>query len=185
MRAGAAHCYPISVLYVYLLNPTLMLNKVILIGNLGKDPVVRHTEGGVPVATFSLATSENYKDKDGNRAEKTEWHNIVLWRGLAEIAEKFLKKGDKVFIEGKISTRSYEQEGITKYITEIVANNMTMLGSPTRSGGGPQNAPLPTEEPYLASRSSAGASHQGSTSSAPSNFGGASLPEESADDLPF
>ncbi len=77
------------------------INKVILVGNLGKDPEVRHLEGGATVATFSLATGESYKDKNGQRVEKTEWHNIVMWRGLAEVAEKFLKKGQMVYIEGK------------------------------------------------------------------------------------
>ena len=110
------------------------VNKVILIGNLGKDPEVRHLEGGVAVARFPLATSETYKDKSGQRQEKTEWHNIVLWRGLAEVAEKFLKKGQSVFIEGKIRTSQYQdKEGNQRYSTEIVADNMTML---TRGEGG-------------------------------------------------
>ena len=110
------------------------VNKVILIGNLGKDPEVRHLEGGVAVARFPLATSETFKDKSGQRQEKTEWHNIVLWRGLAEVAEKFLKKGQSVFIEGKIRTNQYQdKEGNQRYSTEIVADNMTML---TRGEGG-------------------------------------------------
>lgn len=124
-----------------------MVNKVILLGNLGKDPVVRRTENGVAVATFSLATSERYKDKDGNTQEKTEWHNIVLWRGLAEVAEKYLHKGDKVYIEGKITTRSYEQDGIKKYVTEIVADTMNMLTPKGGSGGGSNPLPPVTEEP--------------------------------------
>ena len=105
------------------------VNKVILIGNLGKDPEVRYLENGVAVANFSLATTENYKNKDGERVSQTEWHNIVLWRGLAEIAEKWLKKGSSVFIEGKIRTRKWEdKDGNTRYNTEILADNMTMLG---------------------------------------------------------
>lgn len=124
-----------------------MVNKVILLGNLGKDPVVRRLENGTPVATFSLATSETYKDKEGNKQTKTEWHNIVIWRGLAEVAEKFLKKGDKVYIEGKLTSRSYEQEGVTKYLTEIVGENMTLLSPKPTTGGGYNSPPPPMEEP--------------------------------------
>jgi len=107
------------------------VNKVILIGNLGKDPEVRHLENGTAVANFSMATSESYKDRSsGERKTITEWHNIVLWRGLAEIAEKYLKKGDQVYIEGKLKTRSWEdKDGNTRYTTEVVGDNMTMLGS--------------------------------------------------------
>jgi single-strand DNA-binding protein len=106
------------------------INKVILIGNLGKDPEVRHLENGACVANFSIATSENYKDrKTGEKVSQTEWHNIVIWRALAEIAEKYLKKGDKVYIEGKLKTRSWQdQEGKNRYTTEIIADNLTMLG---------------------------------------------------------
>jgi len=105
------------------------VNKVILIGNLGKDPEVRYLDSGVAVANFSLATTEKYKNKEGERVSQTEWHNIVLWRGLAEIAEKWLKKGSSVFIEGKIRTRKWEdKDGNTRYNTEILADNMTMLG---------------------------------------------------------
>jgi len=107
------------------------VNKVILIGNLGKDPEVRHLENGTAVANFSMATSESYKDRNsGERKTITEWHNIVLWRGLAEVAEKYLKKGDQVYIEGKLRTRSWEdKDNNTRYTTEIVGDNMTMLGS--------------------------------------------------------
>lgn len=106
------------------------VNKVILVGHLGKDPEVRHLESGAAVANFSMATTESYKDKNGNRQDQTEWHNIVLWRGLAEVAEKYLKKGNLVYIEGKLKTRSWQdKEGATRYTTEIVGDNMTMLGS--------------------------------------------------------
>ena len=107
------------------------VNKVILIGNLGKDPEVRHLENGTAVANFSMATSESYKDRNsGERKTITEWHNIVLWRGLAEVAEKYLKKGDQIYIEGKLKTRSWEdKDGNTRYTTEVVGDNMTMLGS--------------------------------------------------------
>ena len=106
------------------------VNKVILIGNVGKDPEVRHLEGGATVANFSLATSESYKDKNGNKVDTTEWHNIVLWRGLADVAERFVRKGSKVYIEGKIKTRQYkDKDGNVKYMTEIMGDTMTMLDS--------------------------------------------------------
>ena len=106
------------------------INKVILVGNLGKDPEVRTLENGAKVANFTLATSETYKNKDGQKVTQTEWHNIVLWRGLAEIAEKYLKKGNQVYIEGKIRLRSWEdKDGVKRYTTEILGDNMTMLGS--------------------------------------------------------
>jgi single-strand DNA-binding protein len=105
------------------------VNKVILIGNLGKDPEVRALESGTKVANFPLATTESYKNKNGERVDITEWHNIVLWRGLAEVAENYLKKGNQVFIEGRIRTRSWDdKEGNKRYTTEILADNMTMLG---------------------------------------------------------
>ena len=105
------------------------VNKVILVGNLGKDPEVRYLESGVPVAKFPLATSETFKDKNtGEKREITDWHNIVLWRGLAQVAENYLKKGMKVYVEGKLKTRSWQDENNqTKYTTEIVADQMTML----------------------------------------------------------
>ncbi len=104
------------------------INKVILVGHLGKDPEVRHLDGNVTVASFPLATSESY-NKDGKRIEQTEWHNIVMWRGLADVASKYLQKGKLVYIEGKLRTRSFEdKEGHKKYSTEVVAENFTMLG---------------------------------------------------------
>lgn len=106
------------------------VNKVILVGNLGKDPEIRYLEGGTPVANFTLATSESYKDKSGNRIDQTEWHNIVLWRGLAELAEKFLKKGSQIYLEGKIRSRSWDdKDGIKRFTTEIVGDNLTLLGA--------------------------------------------------------
>ncbi|MES2140555.1 MAG: single-stranded DNA-binding protein [Bacteroidota bacterium] len=106
----------------------IALNKVILVGNLGKDPEVRHLEGGVAVASFSLATSEGYKDKSGQRIEQTEWHNIVVWRGLAESAEKYLKKGMSIYVEGKLRTRSWDdKDGHKRYMTEIVGDTFTIL----------------------------------------------------------
>jgi len=104
-----------------------MINKAILIGNVGKDPEVNYLDNGVAVAKFSLATTETYK-KDGEKVSITEWHNIVLWRKLAEICEKYVKKGDKLYIEGKISTRSWDdKDGNKRYTTEIIGNQMTML----------------------------------------------------------
>lgn len=105
------------------------VNKVILVGNVGKDPEVRHLEGNVSVAKFPLATSESYKKQDGTKVETTEWHNIVMWRGLADVAERFIRKGSLVYIEGKIKTKSWDdKEGNKRYSTEIVADAMTMLG---------------------------------------------------------
>ncbi len=107
------------------------INKVILVGHLGKDPEVRHLEGNVTVASFPLATSETY-NKDGKRIEQTEWHNIVMWRGLADVASKYLHKGKLVYIEGKLRTRSFEdKEGHKRHTTEVVAENFTMLGRKT------------------------------------------------------
>jgi len=104
------------------------LNKVQLIGRLGKDPEIKYTNDNVPVAKFSLATTETYKDKSGQKLESTEWHNIVCWRNLAEIAEKYLSKGKQVYIEGKIKTRSWDdKDGVKKYISEIIADNFIML----------------------------------------------------------
>ena len=115
----------------------MSVNKVILVGRLGKDPELRYTPSGTAVATFSMATTENFKDRDGNRQEKTEWHNIVAWRQLAEICGKFLHKGKQVYIEGKIQTRSYDdRDGNKRYITEIVADQMQMLGSRDEAQGG-------------------------------------------------
>ncbi len=140
------------------------LNKVMLIVTLGKDPELRYTTSGVAVATFSLATNESWKDQDGNLQERTEWHNIVAWKKLAEICGEWLKKGKKIYIEGRIQTRSYDDKntGAKKYITEIVADNMIMLdGKPVSDNGGSSAAPLPE---------------------APASTGGGT---EKDDDLPF
>ncbi len=105
------------------------VNKAILLGNLGKDPEVRRLDDGRAVANFSIATSETYKNKAGERVTNTEWHNVVLWSPLAEIAESYLKKGSQVYIEGKISNRSYEdKDGIKKYVSEVVGRDITLLG---------------------------------------------------------
>src|SRR5882672_580826 len=116
------------------------VNKVILVGRLGKDPEVRNLENGASVANFTMATSETYKDKTtGEKKEITDWHNIVLWRGLAEIAQKYLHKGDMIYVEGKLRTRSWEKDGVTRYTTEIIGDNMTMLSTKGGGGGSPTN----------------------------------------------
>jgi len=117
------------------------VNKVILLGNLGKDPEVKYTPSGTPVAKITVATNERFKDKDGQWQDRTEWHNVVLWQRLAEIAGEYLKKGGKVYVEGKLQTRSWEdkQSGQKKYMTEIVANDLVLLGgrgeSSRKTGG--------------------------------------------------
>ncbi|WP_291723245.1 single-stranded DNA-binding protein [Bernardetia sp.] len=155
------------------------VNKVILLGNLGQDPEVRTLENGSKVATISIATSENYKDQSGEWQERTEWHRVVLWRWHAEKAER-LKKGDKIYIEGKLATRSWEQDGVKKYVTEVVANDIQFtakVGDGNYNGG----VPMPTQDPY------AGGSNASTTSSTPKtevaqDLSGSSNPE---DDLPF
>src|SRR5210317_725634 len=113
----------------------MSVNKVILVGNVGKDPETRYLEGGTAVCSFSLATSETYRNRDGEKITTTEWHNVVLWRGLAQVAEKYVKKGSQIYIEGRIKTRSYEDaDGNKKYITEIVGDQMQMLGKRSDEG---------------------------------------------------
>jgi len=109
-----------------------------LIGNLGRDPELRYTPSGVAVATFTVATNESWKDQDGNMQERTEWHNVVAWRKLAEVCGEWLKKGKKVYVEGRIQTRSYDDKntGAKKYMTEIVLDNMIMLDGRGGAGGG-------------------------------------------------
>ena len=112
------------------------LNKVILIGNLGKDPELKYTPSGAAVCNFSLATTETWKSQDGTKQEKTEWHNIKIWRRQAEIAAEYLKKGRQVYIEGKIETRSWEADGQRRYMTEIVVDRFLMLGKKEGGDGG-------------------------------------------------
>ena len=144
------------------------VNKVILVGRLGKDPEVRNLDSGVAVANFTMATSESYKDRTtGEKKEVTEWHNVVLWRGLAEVAQRYLHKGDMVYIEGKLRTRSWEKDGVTRYTTEIVGDNMTMLSS--KPGG----------------YSNSGDTNSGSSSSDRSNQESFRPQVDTTDDLPF
>lgn len=125
------------------------VNKVILVGRLGKDPEVKNMNNGDKVANFSMATSETWKDKiTGDKKEATEWHNIVLWRGLAEIAGRYLHKGDMIYIEGKLKTRSWEKEGITRYATEIIADNMTMLSTQKSNSSGGEYRGDQVQEQY-------------------------------------
>lgn len=117
-----------------------MLNKVILIGNLGKDPDVRATQNGMSVASLSLATTKKWNDKNGQQQEKTQWHNIVVWGKMADNCGKYLKKGSKVYVEGEIDYRSYEKDGQTRYATDIVCSNIQFLSSINKQG-----APHPAE----------------------------------------
>jgi single-strand DNA-binding protein len=123
------------------------VNKVILIGNLGKDPEVRHLENGAVVANFPLATSETYTDKStGQKVENTDWHDVVVWRGLAEVVEKYVRKGTKVYVEGKLKKRSWQdKEGNTRYATEVVADDLTILSRPTEDREPRASAPYQSE----------------------------------------
>lgn len=122
------------------------VNKAILIGNLGRDPEVRTLESGVKVASFPIATTERFTGRNGEKTEHTEWHNIVVWRGLADVAERYLRKGNSVYIEGRIRTREWDdKDGNKRYTTEIIADNMTMLGG-RRDLMDDQPAPAPRQE---------------------------------------
>ena len=124
------------------------VNRVILLCNLGKDPEVRTLENGTKVASFSAATTESYKDKQGEKVSNTTWHNIVVWRGLAEVAEKYLKKGSQIYLEGKITNRSWEdKEGNKRYATEIVADTFTMLGEKKESSSNSHETSQPSIAP--------------------------------------
>lgn len=110
------------------------VNKVILVGNLGKDPEVRYMPNGEAVCNFSIATTDSWKDKEGKKQDRTEWHNIVIYRKLAEIAGEYLKQGRPVYIEGRLQTRKWEKDGVTRYSTEIIADQMQMLGGKPAGG---------------------------------------------------
>ena len=144
----------------------MSFNKVILIGNVGKDPEVRHLETGSAVASFTLATTERYRNRNGELQDQTEWHNIVCWRNLAELSEKYIKKGAQIFVEGKIRTRSWaDQTGAKRYTTEIVADNIRLLD---RKGAAPA---APTDMPAAAV--------------AQPVFAAPAIEEDPSDDLPF
>lgn len=148
------------------------VNKVILIGNLGSDPEVKYTPSGVPVANINLATNESWTDKGGERQERTEWHRLVIWRKLAEIVGQYLRKGSKIYVEGRLETRSWDdQSGQKRYTTEVVVNDLQMLDGRGEGGDSQQPGGFPEERP----------------SSGPPEGGYAPTGVDSADDddLPF
>ena len=167
----------------------MSVNKVILVGNVGKDPETRYLDEGTAFSKFPLATSETYKNKAGERVSNTEWHNVVLWRGLAQVAEKYVKKGTQVYIEGRIKTRSYDdQDGNKKYITEIVGDQMQLLsrkpdeagdqGGPSAQGGSqPGNSGPAAQSPGI---QTAGSAANDSENEDPFGNG-----DNGPDDLPF
>jgi single-strand DNA-binding protein len=156
------------------------VNKAIIIGNLGADPEIRSISSGARVANISVATSRRWTDRSGQQQEKTEWHRIVLWEKLADIAEKYLKKGDSVYLEGEIEYRSYEdKDGVTKYITEIRARELVMLGGREGAGGGGGGGFQNRSREPAAARSAPAAKQDPTYDDFSSDF-----PEED-DDLPF
>jgi len=175
------------------------VNKVILLGNLGRDPETRYTTGGDAVTNLRIATTETWKDKSGDKQEKTEWHSVVLFGRQAEIAGEYLKKGRSVYIEGRLQTRKYtDKEGVEKYATEIVGDRMQLLGGP-RDGGGAGSAPGDDEpsggERRAPSRGSGGGGGGGSSrgsgggsgggAGGSGGGGGAKKPDDFDDDIPF
>ena len=155
----------------------MSVNKVILVGNVGKDPETRYLEGGTAVCSFSLATSETYRNRDGERITNTEWHNVVLWRGLAEIAEKYVRKGSQLYIEGRIRTRSWDdRDGNKRYTTEVVGDNMQMLGKKSDGTGIQEDQGFATtsQTPSQPKENGAG-----------SDFNDVSPGPDGSDDLPF
>lgn len=143
----------------------MSFNKVILIGNVGKDPEVRHLESGSAVASFTLATTERYRNRNGELQDQTEWHNIVCWRNLAELSEKYIKKGAQIFVEGKIRTRSWaDQTGAKRYTTEIVADNIRLLDRKGATPAAPADMPAAVSQPV---------------------FAAPAIEDDTSDDLPF
>ncbi|MDA9320040.1 single-stranded DNA-binding protein [bacterium] len=118
-----------------------MINKVILVGNLGKDPEVKYLDANKVVARLALATSERYNDKNGNKVENTEWHTLEMWDGLAKVAEKYLTKGSMIYVEGKLKTEEWEKDGVKRYTTKIRVTTMNMLGKANVGGGNSDNQP--------------------------------------------
>jgi single-strand DNA-binding protein len=150
------------------------VNKAILLGNLGKDPELKYTPAGQAVATFSLATTERYTDKGGQRQDRTEWHNVVVWGKLAELVNQYLKKGRTVYIEGRITSRSWDdRDGNKRYRTEIVAQSVEFIGGGASSGGAPSG--LQSDGPSVPDVSSYDMNQTGQISG----------PDPMADDLPF
>jgi single-strand DNA-binding protein len=159
------------------------INKVTLLGRLGKDPETQFLESGTALSRFTLATNDRYKDKTGNWVDQTEWHNVVVWRGLAEIAEKYLKKGSLVYIEGKIRTRSWDdKDGTKKYSTEIVADNLIMLDR--KEDGGDHGSGGNSGGSYSGG-SGGGQNYQQPPSGGSPGGSGSGMAEEPENDLPF
>lgn len=161
----------------------MALNKVLLIGNVGKDPEIRHLQGGASVATITLATSERYKDRNGESRELTEWHTIIAWRQLADLAENYIRKGSQIFVEGRIRSRSWDdQNGQKRYVTEIQADSIQLLGrrgdnagaAPSQPNYGGYNAPA---QPQPA--------QQSQPQQTTPIVNPADLNDEGTDDLPF
>lgn len=161
------------------------VNKVILVGNLGRDPEVRFMPNGEAVCNFSIATTENWKDKSGAKQEKTEWHNIVMYRKLAEIAGEYLKKGRPVYVEGRLQTRKWEKDGVTRYTTEIIADQMQMLGG--REGGASYDGGMDQSAgEYENYNQSSNQNQAKSTSNAPQKApASGSAFDDFEDDIPF
>jgi single-strand DNA-binding protein len=160
------------------------VNKVILVGNLGRDPEVRYMPNGEAVCNFSIATTENWKDKSGVKQEKTEWHNIVMYRKLAEIAGEYLKKGRPVYVEGRLQTRKWEKDGVTRYTTEIIADQMQMLGSKDGGSGasydgGMDQGSAPDDMNQAPARQAAPQQNQQAPAKSGGNF------DDFEDDIPF
>ena len=166
------------------------VNKVILVGNLGRDPEVRYMPNGEAVCNFSIATTENWKDKSGVKQEKTEWHNIVMYRRLAEIAGEYLKKGRPVYVEGRLQTRKWEKDGVTRYTTEIIGDQMQMLGSKDGGGsgasydGGMDQGGAPDDMNQAPARQSAPQQNQQAPASQGSGKPGGNF-DDFEDDIPF
>jgi single-strand DNA-binding protein len=162
------------------------VNKVILVGNLGRDPEVRYMPNGEAVCNFSIATTENWKDKSGVKQEKTEWHNIVMYRRLAEIAGEYLKKGRPVYVEGRLQTRKWEKDGVTRYSTEIIGDQMQMLGTKGDGGGasydGGQDSP---PEDYNQAPPREAASKPITQPASSTAAGGGAAFDNFDDDIPF
>jgi len=157
----------------------MSVNKVVLIGNVGKDPETRYLDKDTAVTRFTLATSESYRSREGERITNTEWHNIVLWRGLAVVAEKYVRKGSQIYIEGKIKSRSYDdKDGVKRYVTEIVADNMVLLGKKSDEDNGTQGDYRAPQSNYSAPKSSPSPARE-----EPDGF--APAPGEDPNDLPF
>ena len=157
-----------------------MVNKVILVGNVGRDPELRYTASGTAVANFSLATSRRYKDRDGNQQEQTEWHRCVAWARTAEIVNQYANKGKQLFIEGRLQTRQWEdRDGNTRYTTEVVADNIQLLGRAGGGGGGGGGGDYGDPGP------AAGPDDSGGGSSGASGAGGGGNAPVNDDDIPF